>query len=340
MPLKVWQNTVLTMNACASTRCRLSRTAWAGYAHTPANETMSTRRLMKQPTDKNGGTNMEGQWRKSHHQTKWCVLLEWTICEQSVIILKTDTSWSSYARQFVKLHCFLFANLRLTESCQSDTRLKFCGTCQWSTNQNCSRIHWWRMVRLPRLLKTRWRSQRRRSLTMVLLLQSSRWFGKSASLGWDKREELAIFFQLKYMSFKWANIITGMSHWTSKLELMTTCIMTYNYACTWSSNFWGYFVRDVGVTRGHSFELFKKRVSLDVGRYKFGSKVCNEWNVLTEDVVSAGLLNTFKARLDHHLMNVRGVGLNILCFPLLPSMSCLGWKDGKRWTVNNTAEIV
>ena len=32
-----------------------------------------------------------------------------------------------------------------------------------------------------------------------------------------------------------------------------------------------YFVRDVGVTRGHSFKLFKKRVSLDVGMFKFGN---------------------------------------------------------------------
>ena len=33
--------------------------------------------------------------------------------------------------------------------------------------------------------------------------------------------------------------------------------------------------------------------------------VCKEWNLLTEAVVSAGSLNTFKARLDHYLMNVR-----------------------------------
>ena len=47
-------------------------------------------------------------------------------------------------------------------------------------------------------------------------------------------------------------------------------------------------------------------VSLDVERYKFGNRVCNEWNLLTEDVVSAGSLNTFKAKLDHHFRNVRG----------------------------------
>ena len=60
------------------------------------------------------------------------------------------------------------------------------------------------------------------------------------------------------------------------------------------------------MTRGHSYKLFKKRVSLDVGRFNFGNRVCNEWNMLSEDVVSAGSLNTFKAKLDHHLRIVRG----------------------------------
>ena len=59
-------------------------------------------------------------------------------------------------------------------------------------------------------------------------------------------------------------------------------------------------------TRGHSLKLFKKRVSLDAGRKQFGNRVCNEWNLLTEDVVSAGSLNTFKTKLDHHLRNIRG----------------------------------
>ena len=45
-------------------------------------------------------------------------------------------------------------------------------------------------------------------------------------------------------------------------------------------------------------------MSLDVGKYMFGNTVCNEWNLLTE--VSAGSLNTFEVRLDHHLRNVRG----------------------------------
>ena len=60
-----------------------------------------------------------------------------------------------------------------------------------------------------------------------------------------------------------------------------------------SSDSGRYFVRDVGVTSKHSFKLFKKRVSLDVGRHKFGNRVCNEWNLLTDDVVSARIAEHF-----------------------------------------------
>ena len=37
-----------------------------------------------------------------------------------------------------------------------------------------------------------------------------------------------------------------------------------------------------GVRRGHSFKLFKnkKRYHLDVGKFKFDSRVCEEWNRL------------------------------------------------------------
>ena len=33
-----------------------------------------------------------------------------------------------------------------------------------------------------------------------------------------------------------------------------------------------------GATRGHSSKLFKRRVRLDVAKYKFGNRVCDEWN--------------------------------------------------------------
>ena len=60
--------------------------------------------------------------------------------------------------------------------------------------------------------------------------------------------------------------------------------------------------------RGHSFKLFKKRYCLDVGKFKFASRVCEEWNRLVDGIVSAETLtvNVFKMRLDHHLRNMRG----------------------------------
>ena len=61
-----------------------------------------------------------------------------------------------------------------------------------------------------------------------------------------------------------------------------------------------------GATRGQSLKLFKRRVRLDVGKYTFGNRVCDEWTGLAEDVVMAGSLVTFIARLDHHLRNVMG----------------------------------
>ena len=58
--------------------------------------------------------------------------------------------------------------------------------------------------------------------------------------------------------------------------------------------------------RGHSFKLFKKWYRLDVGKFKFASRDCEEWNRLGDGIVSAETVNVFKMRLDNHLRNVRG----------------------------------
>ena len=42
------------------------------------------------------------------------------------------------------------------------------------------------------------------------------------------------------------------------------------------------------------------------GKLKFASRVCEEWNRLGGGIVSAGTVNVFKMRLDHHLRNIRG----------------------------------
>ena len=55
-------------------------------------------------------------------------------------------------------------------------------------------------------------------------------------------------------------------------------------------------VRDNG-RRRHSFKLFKRRYRLDVGRFQFANRVCEEWNGLDDDVVVVGSVNAFRGSL-------------------------------------------
>ena len=59
-------------------------------------------------------------------------------------------------------------------------------------------------------------------------------------------------------------------------------------------------------TRGHSCKMFKKSFNLDIGKYRFSNRICLEWNSLSEDIVDAKNLNSFKDKLDRHLKTVRG----------------------------------
>ena len=43
--------------------------------------------------------------------------------------------------------------------------------------------------------------------------------------------------------------------------------------------------------------------------------MCEEWNRLGDGIVSAGTVNVFKTRLDHHLRNVRGIYKRMLFSP-------------------------
>jgi len=58
------------------------------------------------------------------------------------------------------------------------------------------------------------------------------------------------------------------------------------------------FIKRVGISRlksrGHSRKLFKKRVKLDVGKYCFSNRVCDEWNRLLGEIVNAGSVDSFK----------------------------------------------
>jgi len=58
--------------------------------------------------------------------------------------------------------------------------------------------------------------------------------------------------------------------------------------------------------RGHSLKLFKNRFITTYGKYLFGNRVVDEWNLLTEDDISSLTVNGFKNKLDLHLKNCRG----------------------------------
>ena len=51
-------------------------------------------------------------------------------------------------------------------------------------------------------------------------------------------------------------------------------------------------------TRGHSKKLVKERFKLDVRKHFFSQRVANRWNGLSENVISAGTVETFKKRLE------------------------------------------
>ena len=58
--------------------------------------------------------------------------------------------------------------------------------------------------------------------------------------------------------------------------------------------------------RGHSLKLFKARFVSDIGKYSFGNRIVDEWNLLNEEIVSCNTVEQFKNKLDRHLRCCRG----------------------------------
>jgi len=53
-------------------------------------------------------------------------------------------------------------------------------------------------------------------------------------------------------------------------------------------------------------KLFKKRVRLDIAKYSFGDRVCDQWNKLPAAVVSSQGINTFKCKVEKYLRSKEG----------------------------------
>ena len=52
--------------------------------------------------------------------------------------------------------------------------------------------------------------------------------------------------------------------------------------------------------RGHSKKMFKERIYKDLRKYSFSQRVIDDWNSLTDEIVTSESLNIFKQRLDRH----------------------------------------
>ncbi len=53
-------------------------------------------------------------------------------------------------------------------------------------------------------------------------------------------------------------------------------------------------------TRSHSIKLFKPRFESELRKHIFSQRIIEDWNSLTENIVSSDTLNIFKCRLDKH----------------------------------------
>ena len=64
-------------------------------------------------------------------------------------------------------------------------------------------------------------------------------------------------------------------------------------------------------TRGHSFKIYKQRAETNIRKGVLGLRAHNDWNSLTETVVSFETLDQFKSRLDKHWANIDLIPLTI-----------------------------
>ena len=68
-----------------------------------------------------------------------------------------------------------------------------------------------------------------------------------------------------------------------------------------------FFERSGSITRGHSLKLNKARFRLDVAKYSFSNRTCNDWNALPEEIIQANTVNEFKGKVDRYLRDRRGL---------------------------------
>jgi ribonuclease P/MRP protein subunit RPP40 len=53
--------------------------------------------------------------------------------------------------------------------------------------------------------------------------------------------------------------------------------------------------------RGHTLKLFKNRFNTNIGKFNFVNRSVDEWNKLSEDIVSCNSVDSFKNKLDRYI---------------------------------------
>ena len=53
-------------------------------------------------------------------------------------------------------------------------------------------------------------------------------------------------------------------------------------------------------------ERVKQRFNTNIGKFLFVNRTVDEWNKLSEDIVSCNTVDSFKNKLDHYFRDCRG----------------------------------
>ena len=62
-----------------------------------------------------------------------------------------------------------------------------------------------------------------------------------------------------------------------------------------------FFRRHISNNRGHSMKVYKDNVNSDVLKDSFANRILEQWNRLTEKVISAKCINLFKNKVHKYL---------------------------------------
>ena len=66
-----------------------------------------------------------------------------------------------------------------------------------------------------------------------------------------------------------------------------------------------FYFSDSNRTRGNQLKMTKRRFFTDVGKYAFSNRIVDNWNKLSDDIISAPTTTLMKRRLDVHLSERR-----------------------------------